>query len=312
MFLVFPRSGFAQQVSLSISPPIVEAAMKPGKSIMVAYNIKNSGDPTIISAKVVNFEPRDNFGNIRLKDRLSGPVRFSLDNADLELGQPFFLGTGATQQILLRMRLPENIPNGDHYYSLLAETTPPVTVEGVVASRAKATIATNILITVTDSGFIEVKPKITIFDTLSKFKLPILGKTYKIYDSFDRIPVVLYMENNGANKITPNGKINLRGPFGQNAEYEIIPKNILSNSQRLLEATPSATIDSPQPKTLALKGMFIGGYTLSANISFGENSPMVFASTAFIGFPFKIAIGLIFLITVTIYITKRFGSNDED
>jgi hypothetical protein len=311
----FVGGVFAQQVSLSISPPIVDAIMKPGKSIMVAYNIKNSGDPMIVNTKVVSFEPRDNFGNIRLKSEAVGPVRFSLDNANIQLGQPFFLNTGASQQLLLRMRLPENIPNADHYYTLLVETLAPNTVEGVASSRARATIGSNILITVTDSGIIDIKPKVTIFETLSKFKMNIFGKVIKIFDSLDKVPVVLYVENKGSNKIVPGGKISLHGAFGQTADYEIIPKNILSSSQRMLEATPSATIssDNPQsPTTVVLTGMFIGKYTLSANINFGENSPTVFGSTIFFGFPFKIMAGVIFLIVVTVYLTKRFSKDDED
>lgn len=311
LFVAKPIS--AQQVSLSISPPIVEAIMRPGKSILVAYNIKNKGDPAIISTRVVSFEPRDNFGNITLKDEAVGPVRFSLDNANLKLGQPFFLNTGATQQVLLKMRLPENIPNGDHYYSLLAETVPPTTVEGVASSRAKATIASNILITVTDSGIIDIKPRVTIFEALSKLKLKVFGKQIGIFDSLDKVPVVLYLENRGYNKIVPQGKIRLGGAFGQKSEYDIIPKNVLANSQRLMEATPSAIMSNLKtPTSLVLSGLFIGKYNLSTEISFGENSPTVFGSTTFIGFPFKILSGILLLIVVTVYLTKRFSKDDSD
>lgn len=314
-FFGISNKVFAQQVSLSISPPIIDAVMKPGKSIMVAYNVKNSGDPVIVNTKVVSFEARDNFGNVRLKDEAVGPVRFSLDNAHLQLGEPFFLDTGATQQLLLRMRLPENVPNADHYYSLLVQTTSPTTVEGITSSRARATIGSNILITVTDSGVIDIKPRVTIFETLSKFKINLFGKSIKIFDSLDKVPVVLYVENNGSNKIVPGGKISLHGAFGQSADYEILPKNILSSSQRLLEATPSADItndDSQTPTSLTLKGLFIGKYNLSANINFGENSPTVFGSTVFFGFPFKILGGVILIIIVTVFLTKRFSKDDED
>ena len=310
----------AQQVSLSISPPIIEATMKPGKSIMVAYNVKNSGDPVILSSRVVNFEPRDNLGNLRLKDDLTGPVRFSLDNADIKLGDSFFLNTGATQQLLLRIRLPESVPDGDHYYSLLVETEPPTHVEGKTSPRAKAAIATNILITITESGIVEIKPKITLFDTLSKWKIGTSGKEIKIFDSFDKIPVVLYVENRGNNKITPNGKISLRGTLKHYADFNVIPKNILSSSQRLLEtestsnqSSASASIDNDgnQPVTLILSGFFVGKYSLSSEINFGENSPTVYASTSFIAIPFRIIGGLIVIIFITIFLTKKFSSNDD-
>ena len=122
LLLTFPIH--AQQVSLSISPPLLELFIKPGKAIMVAYKLENLGDPTFLNLKILPFEAKDNLGNIRIKSEFEGPVRFSLDNADLTLDQPFFLKTNDSQQILLRIRIPENITDGDYYYSLLAETIP--------------------------------------------------------------------------------------------------------------------------------------------------------------------------------------------
>jgi len=307
VLLFFPLIVIAQQVSLSISPPIIEAVMKPGKSIMIAYTLKNNGDPVIINSKIVNFEPSDNFGNIKLGLEATGPVRFSLDNADLQLGQAFFLETGKSQQLLLRIRIPDRAPNGDYYYSLLAQTERGEILEGVTSSGARATIASNILITVTDSGIIDVQPRIARFDILSKIK---------IFDSFDKIPVVLYVENRGNNLIKPEGQINLRGTFGGTAEYDIIPKNILSRSQRLVEATPSANLTAKAedlgPTSLVLSGFFVGKYNLTTNISFGENSPTVFESTSFFAFPFKIAIGLIITVAATVFITRKYSSKEED
>src|SRR3972149_1602861 len=113
----------AQQVSLSISPPLLELFIKPDKSIVVAYKLENLGDPTFLNLKILPFEAKDSLGNIRVKSEFEGPVRFSLDNSDLKLNQPFFLKTNVSQQILLRIRIPGNITDGDFYYSLLAETT---------------------------------------------------------------------------------------------------------------------------------------------------------------------------------------------
>src|SRR3989338_5961428 len=108
-YSLIPNPSFAQQVSLSLSPPLLELFIKPGKAIMVAYKLDNLGDPTFLNLKVLPFEAKDNLGNIRIKPEFEGPVRFSLDNADLQLEQPFFLKAGGSQQILLRIRIPENI-----------------------------------------------------------------------------------------------------------------------------------------------------------------------------------------------------------
>jgi hypothetical protein len=294
----------AQQVSLSISPPLLELFIKPGKSIMVAYQIENQGDPVIVTIKILPFEPKDNSGNIRIKDEFEGPVRFSLDNVDLELERPFFLKTKDSQQVLLRIRIPENIPDGDYYYSLLAETQPPTANEGVGTARVKATVGSNILITISESGVVEVKPKIVLFD--------VLGKKLKVFDSFDKIPIVLVVENQGKNLIKPEGEIVLKGNFGEKANYDIIPKNILAESQRLLEATPSASQGHFTPTSLILSGFFIGKYQLSTTLNFGDGSSDIFASTYFFAFPFKIMGGVLLAIIIIIFIIKRRKEDNQD
>ena len=292
----------AQQVSLSLSPPLLELFIKPGKSIMVAYKLDNLGDPAFINLKVLPFEAKDNLGNIRIKPEFEGPVRFSLDNSDLQLEQPFFLKAGGSQQILLRIRIPENITDGDFYYSLLAETAPPTASEGIGSARAKATIGSNILVTISNSGNIDIKPRVVLFSTRGG-----------VFDSTDKVPLVFIVENKGKNMIKPEGQITLKGNFGETAKYDIISKNILAESQRLLEATPSAQIDCDKDRdkvclvstSLILSGFFIGKYNLSTQISFGENSPTIFGSTTFFAFPFKITGGVLLATIIIVFIVKR-------
>jgi len=318
IFLFFNKV-YAQSVSLSLSPPLLEVFIKPGKTIMVAYNLQNYGDPVICQAKVLPFEPKDNYGNIRIRSEFEGPIRFSLDNADLKLDQPFFLKSKGRQQILLRLRVPERAPEGDYYYTLLVETQPPPVNEGKASGRAKVTIGSNILVTVTGSETVQIKGKIALFDVLPRFKLNLGFGELKIFDSNDKIPVVAVVENQGRNFIKPEGEIILRGNFGETAKYNILPQNILSQSQRLLSATPSAQIDCgnekkmpifcQKPVSLLLSGFFIGKYNLSLSIFFGENTPKLFASTSFIALPFKLIFGFLIALFIAFFIIKKI-SND--
>ncbi|MEK7495797.1 MAG: hypothetical protein AAB788_01560 [Patescibacteria group bacterium] len=307
LFLTFPIH--AQQVSLSLSPPLLELFIKPGKAIMIAYKLENLGDPTFLNLKILPFEAKDNLGNIRIKSEFEGPVRFSLDNADLTLDQPFFLKTKDSQQILLRIRIPENITDGDYYYSLLAETIPPTASEGIGSARAKATIGSNILVTISNSGNMDIKPKIILFSTKNGF---MLGKNIRVFDSSEKIPVVLTVANKGKNMIKPEGQISLKGNFGETAKYDIISKNILAESERMIEATPSADLSSRiyYPSSLLLSGFFIGKYSLSTQIKFGENSPTIFGSTTFYAFPFKILGGVLLSLIIVLFILKRRKDND--
>jgi len=303
----------AQQITLSFSPPLIETVIKPGKTILIAYTLKNIGDPVIIKTKVLPFTAQDYLGNIKIDSEFSGPVRFFLDNSDIELGQPFALNSKQSRQLLLRIRIPEGAPNGDYYYTFLAETQPAPHLESSSASTSKATVGANILVTVTDSGDIEIKAKIALLDVFSRFKLNLLGKTLRIFDSNDQIPVSLIVVNLGNNFIKPQGTIDLHGNFGEKAQYEIIPQNVLSQSQRLMIATPSAEVRAlrlmPQQLiSLIIPGFFIGRYLITADVNFGQGTSPLVSTVSFIAFPFKISLiifACIFIIRLIVIKQKK-------
>lgn len=93
----------AQQISLSLYPPIIETIIKPGKNILVAYTVTNNGDPATLRFNMRSFSPQGVTGAMNISEDLEGPVRFSLDNNDLQLGQPFLLRTGSYRQAIVRM-----------------------------------------------------------------------------------------------------------------------------------------------------------------------------------------------------------------
>lgn len=143
---------------------------------------------------------------------------------------------------------------------------------------------------------------------LKGFPLNFFGKVIRIFDSSDKIPVVLEVENQGRNVIKPEGEITLKGNFGEKATYSILPQNILSGSKRIMTATPSAEIPESirQPVSLVLSGFFMGKYSLSSEISFGEGSPNIFAQTSFLALPIKFLIGLFIAMLVAVYLIQKF------
>jgi len=303
---VYCPQSQAQQVSFALSPPLLEVLIKPGKSILIAYKLDNFGDPVIVSSHVLPFEPSNKTGQIRIKEEFEGPVRFSLENADIALSQPSLLRTLESKQFLLRIRVPEGAPEGDYYYTFLATTEPPPSIGDATSSRARATIGSNILITVSSSGKLDIRPKIILFDVLSRFKLPFFGKPINIFDSNDPVRIVMIAENQGKNMIKPLGNIMLRGNFGERATYSIVPKNILADSQRYISASPSAEIPSSVPTTLNLKGFFVGKYNLTAEMSFGEGTPNLFSSTSFIALPFKFIIAFLATIVAAYILIRKY------
>jgi hypothetical protein len=304
-YLLLTTISRAQTITLSVYPPILEVIMKPGKSILIAYRIQNGGDPATLTLSILPFNARDEFGNIDIQNEFTGPIRFQLDNADYTLNKPFFLKTGESMQALLRIRAPQNLPEGDYYYTLVTESDALPTKEGISSSRTKARIGSPILLTITNTGNIEIKGKVGMFSLLPHYSIPLLGKTISLFDSTDPIPLIFIIENKGNNMIKPQGEIVLKGNFGERASYEILPQNILAYSKRLVVATPSASFEK-RPVSLTLLGFFVGKYSLSANVNFGENSPQIYATTSFYALPFKFIIALIFVIFAGIVIVKRY------
>lgn len=317
------KKAMAQQVSLGISPPVVEIVIKPGKSVLIAYNLENFGDPAIINTTVLPFSAKDEYGHTRLGKEFEGPIRFSLANSEIKLGQPFFIKSQDRQQLLLQIRAPEGTPEGDYYYTLLCQTQEPAAKEGTTTNRISASIGANILITVTDSGLTEIKGKINLFDVLARIRLKLFGRSINIFESGDKIPVVLVIKNEGKNLIKPQGEITLRGRFGEKADFTLNGDNVLAGAERLISASNSAEMGCPeeqknspsycrQPVSLLIDGFFIGKYQLTTTVNFGEGTPNLYASTSFVALPFRLITGLIIASLMGSLIVKKIRHDERD
>lgn len=303
---------FAQQMSLGISPPLLETIIKPGKTIMVAYRLDNFADPAVVTAKILPFTPYDIDGKLKIKKEFEGPIQFSLENADVQLNSPFLLESNKSQQALLKIRIPEGTPEGDYYYTFIFETKPPIGFEGNSNSNTKASIGSNILLTVSNSGNIEIKGGISDFRVIPTFTFSILGKEFSFFESSDKIPVILTLENKGKNFIKPYGNISYNLNSKEQKKYTLLPQNILGESKRTIIATPSAQINCTNNEkmcklnpSLIIDGFHVGKYNLSLSVNFGEDTPTHYMNISFIAIPLKIIIGTILCIIIIYFLIKK-------
>ena len=313
-FLLFTlnlTSVRAQQVSLSIDPPISQIVIQPGQSLTTTYKLENLADPTLLTMKILPFTPVGMYGNIAIAPQFEGPIRFTSENPDMDFTKEFFVKPKETKNFNLHIRIPDGSPEGDYYYSLLAQSQPPPGPEGVSSSQIKVSVGTNILITVTKLGNVDLKAKIAHFDINDDKKLNIFGKKFSVIDTGSQIPLTLIVENTGRNIINPSGKFILKGNFGERAQYDIIPRYILSQSKRLMSESKQSQVtcksaECSDVSSINLSGFFIGQYVLSTSISLSDSGPVIYSSTSFIAFPFKFLIILLLIILiVTIYLKKR-------
>lgn len=298
-------SSHAQQVTLSLDPPIVQTKIKPGKSILVAYTVENKGDPTNLQFLIRPFIPVGQQGSLTLAEQLEGPIQFNLENADVLLEKPFFFASKERRQAVIRIHVPLGIPDGDYYYMILAETVPAFSVGGQSTGIASAAIGSPLLITITDSGITEVKAAIAEFSFKPDYTFTIGNKTVRIIDNIKDVPIVCSIRNMGKNLIQPNGVITNRIGSSKK-EYTIIPQNILSNSQRIIKV---AQDDNAQTNsTVVLTHLSIGYHTVSTQISFGENSAILFRELSFIALPLRLmsATGMVLIIVLFFFLIQYF------
>lgn len=322
--IISTRSARAQSIDLGVWPPILQVVIQPGKSITQVYKVTSFGDPAIISSSVTPFVPEDEEGNVKLIDCKTVEVIgceslnwFSLQNANLELGQAFFLGSDRTQEAVVKIAVPDYASEGDYYNTLLF-TTQAAPGLGQKNSRAKVTIGSNILITISKDGNPTRDIKIVEFSTKNFFQLLTSHFSLPVHDSFEPIPVTLRVQNTGNAYTSVSGKITLSGFPGLKSNFSLVSQNILAGSTRLLSATPSAELNNPSsnfslqsptsnvpsPTSLILpRGFYLGRYTLEAEVE-NENGMTKLVKISFYALPLKIIFWIVLIILISSVIFK--------
>jgi len=283
-FLLSSHAAHAQQITLSIDPPVVNVKIKPGKSFLVAYTVKNTGDPTPLQFSIRPFKPIGRYGGVSLADTLEGPIEFRLDNTNITLEKPFFFGTNAQQQAVLRITVPPQAPEGDYYYMVLAQTMPAGSIEGKSTTVAQAQLGSPLLISVTNTGVTDIKAKIAEFTIVPDFTLRLGKVVLRLIDTNKTVPVTLVIRNEGTNSIQPQGTITARGG-NTTLTVQLIPQNILSMSERLLKAMP--TDGTPTYVSAVLEHLPIGNVTIGTQVTFGENAPVLLAQDTYLALPLR-------------------------
>jgi len=295
----------AQQVNLSLDPPIVQTKIKPGKSIIIAYTALNNGDPLNLQFLIRPFTPVGQLGSLSVAQQLEGPILFNLENTDVVLEKPFFFPSKEKKQAVLRITVPSGIPDGDYYYLVLAETVPAFSVAGQSTGVASASIGSPLLVSITDSGITEVKATIAEFSFKPAYILTFGNNIVRIVDSTKELPIVCSVRNMGRNLIQPQGAI--LDQLGNNKKtYTIIPQNILSNSQRILK-TFSDEQTNNSDSSLVLSGLSVGSHRVTVALSFADNSNVQYKAISFLALPIRLMyITGLALIGIVIFFCTRF------
>lgn len=284
--LIFSNSkASAQTLSLTISPPILEVMIKPGKSITQVYKLTNNGDPAVVVARIVELGAN----GIEENPAFALEPWIGLLSSDVTIGKPFLLTQGKTKEFILKVNPPEGTPERD-YYRVLAFTTKPNPAGDSSQSQVSETLGSPLLITTTKTGFLNKNVKIVEFD------MP------KIIDSFGPVKTTIAVANTGTTYTRPVGTINLKGMLGA-AAYEIIPRIILQGQRRSL-ATEDTSTDTDNP-TLKLPGFYFGPYELKVQFTLDSGTKSYTETRKFYALPWKLLLALFVFLLMYVAVKKR-------
>ena len=250
------------RTAISITPPLSEIMMQPGRSITQAFTIANDGTVDLeVIPTIVDFSPNDTTGAPIVFEKNDHFPYAELQNLDKKLGKPFLLPAGSKDQLVLRITIPTSEPDRDYYKTFLLKTSPsglsPVNGNGT-QTISQAYIGVHILLSISGNG--EDQAKLAI-DTLS---------APRIVDMFSSLPITLIVKNLGTNYTKAHGQVSITSTLGKVVKiFPLLPENVLAGSIRKLQPsiqdpddTKSAIADSMEYRPLFL----LGQYTIKATV----------------------------------------------
>ncbi len=279
--LVLAPPTEAQEVSLSISPPITELTIQPGKSYTQTFTLKNDGVPVVVIPKIFPFVPLDRQGHAELIEDQNSVNAFSgwfsLDTTPVPMAANGSHGFG------VKISPPGDAQQKDYYFTFVAQVQNDNNL-GVSSSQAITRIGANFLITVSKDGNPIKKASIV------EFSAP------RLIDSFSPLTYKVIIQNVGFAFFKPVGQITANQIFGSTTVLKLTPFNVLVGSSREISC-----INGQDLIPCDLPGKFlIGIYRANLSFTLDGTGASIEKQIYTIAFPFSLALGLI-----TIFITYR-------
>jgi hypothetical protein len=246
-------------MNLSISPPILELIIQPGKTVKQTYAISSDVDNIKLTPDIVYFVPDGNNGNISLTDsKVPDWIFFDQKSSTLTISPP------------------ENAEEVDHFMTLVFTSESPVDLTNQNSTSISSQIGSNILLTISRDG----NPKKSA--EIVEFSAP------KIVDSlFGKINYDITLKNDGNSFWKPNGKIIINN----DNIIKLAPFNVLSNYKRNISC-----IENENLVDCKLQNKFVIGKITSKLEFLLDDDPKIYkAETVTYAFPFFLLLVFVIL-----------------
>ncbi len=276
------RAQEADQVSLTMSPQLIEVTANPGdEPIVNTIRITNNSDlPVELLATPQNIVPTgEEGGSVPTEDETS----FSLAAWITVEPEAVSVAPNTTQDFTVTIAVPGNAEPGGHYGTVTFETVPGDSTEGAGASvvqRLAPVILASVAGDIVEEGGIESFASTKSFWTNEK---PILFETR--------------LNNTGNVHYKPTGTITIKNMFGNEVTKIVVEeRNVLPDTIRKLETEWSDP------------GFAVGRYTAELDLVYGEDDNQIHAETTFIIFPWQTILPIAVVVIVLLFILVKFRS----
>jgi len=269
--------------NLTLSPPQIEFVLKPGITLIQAYQITNNSQQSVtLNTEVLPFLPQGDKGSVFYSSLLANPnISFSLNNANLKLGQPFTLTPQENRQLVLKIKTSPQTELADYYSTFFVYQSADLSANDTSLSQSVGKIGSHVLLSVSETEFPKVNGQV------KKFAI-----TPKIKDVFfTPLNFSAQVQNNTNYFFKSLGKITIFKNQKIIKQLNLDSQNVLANHNRslLCENQTACTLSPP---------LWPGKYTATLELDSSLNVPP--ATFSFWIFPFS-PIAFILLVLVLVY-----------
>lgn len=259
-----PKTG------LAVSPPTFELAANPGDTIKSSLRVDNIVDlPLEVTVDARNFAALGEEGGIDLT--LPDDGAHSLASWISVTPAKVTILPNESKTFEYTINIPQNASPGGRFGSIIFQTAPSVALGGQSGVAVSQEVGTLVFVKI--AGDVTEKASVAGFSSLNN-----------LYNN-GPVDFDIRVKNDGNVHFKPKGTITISNFFGkQVATIPVNEQNVLPDSIRKM----NATWDS---------GLLFGRYNATLSLVYGKDGQVVTASTAFWGFPYKIA-GVILLILI--------------
>jgi hypothetical protein len=325
-FCLLPSKTYAQQSSLTVSPPLIEIEAIPPTSLETPISVKNNSDEEIelqVLLKPFIQSAKEN-GEVQfLKDTDAFPGANKKIAEHIEIRENSRKITSLTllpkekKELDLYVGIDKDEPHSDYYFAVVflpPAITSKSNEEDDNGSNIRGGIGINVLLS--------VGPRNDAKGLIEAFSAPSFLQS-------GPVPFNVRIKNTGSHYITPTGSVLIENLFGQKiGRITLHQANILTGSSRAFVSDESFKEQLKAQQTAEKKGtapivpnttvtnpvviwpekFLVGPYTATLRVSLSPKGPEMTRQLRFFAFPGQLLIALVIGIVILIVVKKRVDS----